>query len=416
MTALRNRDTDMTSKGNRSMTKASQANHKRTVSNERRSFMKAGGALALGSVAAAAGCASTSADDATTLQTTFIADAVSHGYNYTVANSFDPAFGPLVGEALYQQAHVALQPEGPEWKLSKERFMLATDPRLVGNALFKESPTDFTVYHEVPFFGFFRDGSSPIEVGKSMRQFYGADRVAIYGGISPLQPDAMARMDNLARTPGVVGLKLYPGDVINAQFRPELMSDTATTFPIIERARQMGLKSIAVHKAFSLSSAADLTPFNVTDVTVAAKAFPGMHFEIVHGGMAFLPETLAVLRACPNVSISLEGPSAFVIKQAGAFAQIMAAFLSVDPKAERLIWSTGCMLVHPRPFVEAFWAFQFPQAMLDAGTPPLTLEMKQRILGGNLARVLGIPKAQQARLIAAKPTTYAKPWSGGASA
>lgn len=411
----------MTSKDNRSKPPASRANPTSTVSNGRRSVLKAGGALALGSIAAmAAGCgggdSEVGGDGTPTLQSIFIADAVSHGYNYTVENSFDPTFGPLVGDTLYQQAHVALQPDAPQWKLSKERFMLANDPGLVGNALFKESPTDFTVYHEVPFFGFFRDGSSSIEVGKAMRQIYGADRVAIYGGVSPLQPDAMARMDSLARTPGVVGLKLYPGDVINAQFQPEPMSDRVNTFPIIERARQMGLKSIAVHKAFSLSSTNDLTPFNVTDVTVAALAFPDMHFEIVHGGQAFLPETIAVLRACPNVSISLEGPSAFVIKQPDAFARIMAAFLSVDPKAERVIWSTGCMLVHPRPFIEAFWAFQFPKAMLDAGTPPLTLEMKQRILGGNLARVLGIPTAQQARLVAAKPSTYATPWSGGASA
>jgi predicted TIM-barrel fold metal-dependent hydrolase len=410
------RNIDMIHRSSRSRTPASQADHSSTVSDGRRSFLKASGALAIGSIATAAAGAGRDGVVDPTLQSTFIADAVSHGYNYSIANSFDPKFGPLVGETLYKQAHVGLQPDGPQWKLSKERFILANDPALVGNALFKESPTDFTVYHEVPFFGFFRDGSSSIEVGKAMREMYGADRVAMYGGISPLQPDAMARMDDLAITPGVVGLKLYPGDVINAQFKPELMSDSASTFPIIERARKMGLKSIAVHKAFSLSSTGDLTPFNVTDVTVAAQAFPDMHFEIVHGGMAFLPETLAVLRACRNVSISLEGPSAFVIKQPGAFAQIMAAFLTVDPKAERLIWSTGCMLVHPRPFLEAFWAFQFPQAMLDAGTPPLTLEMKQRILGGNLARVLGIPAAQQARLIAAKATTYATPWSGGATA
>lgn len=389
----------------------------------RRSVLKGGGALALTPLVAVAGCGGSddagtdnSSDATPSLQTTFIADGVAHGYNYTLQNSFDPVFGPLVGDSLHA-AHVALQPDDAAWKLSKQQFVLATDPGLVGSALFKESPNDFAVYHEVPFFGFFRDGSSSIVVGKGMRQLYGSERVALYGGVSPLQPDAMSKMDELAQTAGVVGLKLYPGDVINTRFQPSFMSDDST-LAIIERASKMGLKSIAVHKAFSLSQGPfnHPTAFNVGDVSVAAKLFPHLPFEIVHGGQAFLPETVAVLKECANVYVNLEGPTLRLIKQPQAFAQILAAFLTVDPKAERLIWATGCMLVHPRPFLEAFWAFQFPQAMLDGGTPALTVEMKQRILGGNLARILGISSAQQAKLIAAKARTYAKPWSGGGAA
>jgi predicted TIM-barrel fold metal-dependent hydrolase len=379
----------------------------------RRTLLKATGVLALGSLAGTAlpGCDDRE-DAEPTLNTTFIADAVSHGYNYTPQNSNDQALGAMFGDYLYDQVHVALQPDDPQWRLTKARFIDAVDPGLVGNALFRESPTDFTIYHEVPFFGLFKDGSSSIEVGKAMREQYGPDRVAIYGGVSALQPDVMAQLDRLEDTPGVVGLKLYPGDAINGQFQPSLMSDPATTFKVIERAQRMGLKSIAVHKA-TVIGPIDPASFNVTDVTAAAKSFPDMNFEIVHGGLAFLPETLAVLRACPNVFISLEGPSALVIRQSDAFAQIMAAFLSVDPRAERLIWSTGCMLVHPRPFLDAFWAYQFPQSMIDAGTPALTVQMKQRILGGNLAKLIGIPSSQQARLVASKPSSFARPWSGG---
>jgi uncharacterized protein len=379
----------------------------------RRTLLKATGVLALGSLAGAAVPGCDDSDGAgPTLHTTFIADAVSHGYNYTPENSYDQALGAMFGDYLYDQVHVALQPDEPQWRLTKARFIDAVDPDLVGSALFRESPTDFTVYHEVPFFGLFKDGSSSIEVGKAMREQYGPDRVAIYGGVSALQPDVMAQLDRLEATPGVVGLKLYPGDVINGKFQPSLMSDTAATFKVIERAQSIGLKSIAVHKA-TVIGPIDPASFNVTDVTAAAKAFPDMNFEIVHGGLAFLPETLAVLQACPNVFINLEGPSSLVIRQSDAFAQIMAAFLSVDPQAERLIWSTGCMLVHPRPFLDAFWAFQFPQRMIDDGTPALTLQMKQRILGGNLAKLISIPRSQQARLVASKTSNYAMPWSGG---
>jgi hypothetical protein len=154
--------------------------------------------------------------------------------------------GPFVGvphrakPRPYSQVHVGLQPDEARWRLPKEGFIRATDPRLVGSALFHESPTDFTVYHEVPFYGLFLDGSSSIEVGKAMRAIYGADRVAIYGGVSALQPDPMARLDRLAQTPGVVGLKLHPGDLIGGRFEPSLMSDTERVFPIIERATAHG--------------------------------------------------------------------------------------------------------------------------------------------------------------------------------
>lgn len=379
----------------------------------RRTLLKAAGAATLGVPLLSAcdgGSDGETASDSG-LRSTFIADGVSHGYNYTLENSFDPELGPLVGDTLYQ-SHVSLSPNDPKWTLTKQQFVLATDPGLIGAALFEESPTDFTVYHEVPFFGMFRDGSSSIVVGKGMRELYGPDRVAIYGGVSPLQPDAMEKIDELAQTRGVVGLKLYPGDVIDTTFKPSLMSDIAT-LAIIERAVQIGIKSIAVHKAFSLSTINDLISFNVSDVAVAAKAFPEMPFEIVHGGYAFVPETVAVLKECPNVYVNLEGPTLTLIKHPDAFANILAAFLSVDPKAERLIWATGCMLVHPRPFLEAFWDFQFPQHMIDAGTPSLTVEMKQRILGGNLARILGISSSQQNKLVASKPSVYATPWSGG---
>lgn len=408
----------MTSRNSRTRGSTSPVDESKAVSLGRRSILVGGGALALGALATAAGCGggeSASNEDGNagpSLQTTFVADAVSHGYNYTLQNSLDPTLGPAVGDFLYQ-AHVNFSPDDPQWKLTKQQFVNATDPGLVGSALFKESQTDFTVYHEVPFFGLFRDGSSSIVVGKGMRELYGTDRVAIYGGVSPVQPDAMAKMDELSETPGVMGLKLYPGDLIDTQFKPILMSDDAT-LAVIERARQIGVRSVAVHKSFSLSQVVtDLTPFNVGDVAVAANAYPDLPFEIVHGGFAFLPETVAVLRQCPNVYVNLEGANLYLVKQPNAFAQIMAAFLSVDPNAERVIWSTGCMLVHPRPFVEAFWAFQFPQSMLDTGTPAFTIEMKQRILGGNLARILGISADQQARLVASKPKTYAKPWSGG---
>jgi hypothetical protein len=48
-------------------------------------------------------------------------------------------------------------------------------------------------------------------------------------------------------------------------------------------------------------------------------------------------------------------------------------------------------MLHSRFFEEAFWNFEMPQDLIDGyGFPPLTEEVKRKILGLNAARLLGI--------------------------
>src|ERR671937_778876 len=65
-------------------------------------------------------------------------------------------------------------------------------------------------------------------------------------------------------------------------------------------------------------------------------------------------------------------------------------FLSAGA-AERIVWATGAMAVHPRPLLEAFWELEMPRDLVeDYGLPELTPEIKTAILGGNAARILGL--------------------------
>ena len=72
------------------------------------------------------------------------------------------------------------------------------------------------------------------------------------------------------------------------------------------------------------------------------------------------------------------------------FAEVMGAFLSFGGE-DRIIWATGCMAFHPRPLIERFWAFEFPEMMLEGyGVPPLTKEIKKKVLGENAKRIIGL--------------------------
>ena len=315
----------------------------------------------------------------------FVIDSVTHGYHFDAGNSKDPEATNVIAGQLYALG-LATMPEGA--LLPWDRWISADDPELVANCLFAESRTDAAIYHEVPIFGLFEDGGSPLWVGKEMRERW-PGRVLLYGGVSPWQEGALERVDQLVEEHGVVGIKLYPLDLVEGEAKVLDMSDPEVAFPIFERARQRGIRTIAIHKALPLGPV-PLAPFEVRDVEGAAAAFPDLTFEIVHGGLAFLEETAWQVARFPNVVINLEGTSISLGRSPRRFAEILGTFLSFGA-AERIVWATGAMAVHPRPLLDAFWELEMPRDLVeDYGMPELTREVKRAILGENAARILGL--------------------------
>jgi predicted TIM-barrel fold metal-dependent hydrolase len=315
----------------------------------------------------------------------FVIDSVVHGYHFDAQNSKDPDATNVIAGQLYALGLATMPPGG---LLPWERWISADDPDLVASALFAESRTDAAVYHEVPIFGLFEDGGSPLWVGKEMRERW-PGRVVVYGGVSPWQDGAVERVDQLVEEHGVLGLKLYPLDIVEGEAKALDMSDPELAFPIFERARQRGIRTIAIHKALPLGPV-PIKPFEVRDIEGAAAAFPDLTFEIVHGGLAFLEETAWQVARFPNVVVNLEGTSIFLGRSPRRFAEVLGTFLSFGA-GQRIVWATGAMAVHPRPLLEAFWELEMPRDLVeDYGMPELTPEIKRAILGENHARILGL--------------------------
>lgn len=339
-----------------------------------------------------------------------VIDAVTHGYNFAPENSNDRDATSRVVDQLYGLTE-NIVPE--EWLLDKERWIRAADPDLVASALFAESRTDVGIYHQVPIFGLFKDGGSPISVGERMRERW-PGRVILYGGVSPWQEDALERVDQLVEEHGVKGIKLYPLDIVDGEVKTIDMSDPEATFPVLERAQQRGIRSVAIHKALPLGPV-PIEPFEVTDIEGAATAFPDLFIEIVHGGLAFLEETAWQVARFPNVVVNLEGTCYTLLKAPAVFAQVIGTLLNFGAE-DRIVWATGAMAVHPRPFVEAFWSFEVPPELrLGFGVPELTEEIKRKILGENIARILGLDIDELRRGIEddelAGREQLAEPWS-----
>ena len=97
-----------------------------------------------------------------------------------------------------------------------------------------------------------------------------------------------------------------------------------------------------------------------------------------------------------NVYINLEILNIVLLRRPRTFAKILLDLVGVGgpPVLKRLMWGTGTILHHPRPTIEAFLDFQYPEDLREnAGmlgeVPPLTMEDKADILGRNYARMHG---------------------------
>ena len=338
-----------------------------------------------------------------------VIDGVVHGYN-SPPETYTHPISELVVESLYSGYHKVFSPrEDRRWRLDRERFT-RVDADLLGGAVFEESQTDFCVYHDIPLYGLYEGGASPLWVGRALRE-RNPGRVALFGGIWPNHPDPIGEVDRLIEEEGVVGLKFYPYDIYDGTGVEVRMDDPEAVYPILEHAQKRGLRSVAIHKAIAMAGC-PIQPFHPRDLEDALIAFPGLCFQIVHGGFAFLEETALQLSYYRNAAVVLEGASAYIVNSPLKFAEILARFLMAGA-ADRIIWGTGCSALHPRPMIEAFWDFELPEAMVEGyGLPPLSTELKQAILGGNIARILGLEVEGMAR----SDGDLAEPWSGGSAA
>jgi predicted TIM-barrel fold metal-dependent hydrolase len=346
----------------------------------------------------------------------FVIDGVAHPYDFSPGNYVDPEMCAKQASLMYNGFLTRFSPPGePKWIFDEKYMSRPPDTDLVASAFFAESPTDAAIFHEVPNWGLFKETASPLWPALELRDRY-PGRVALYGGISPWYRNPVEEVDRLVEDHGVVGIKLYPMDIVDGKPHSFLMDDPEVCFPILERAQQKGLRVVAIHKAMPMRGF-PLAPFGVSDLEPAFLAFPDLSIEIVHGGYAFLEETAMLVGNYTNAVINLEGTTAYLNTAPKKFADILGTFIGRGA-ADRIIWATGCTALHPRPLLERFWDLQFSDEMVEGyGISPLTDEVKRGILGENAARIVGLDIEQMKDQMAGDEfslrSELAEPWTGG---
>ena len=313
-----------------------------------------------------------------------VVDAVVHPYNFSEQNLRNDYARAITN--MVSGSNRATSPEG--YRLTKDAYDRDWSIEEVANMSFVESYADLAVYHVVAIRAYY-DGICSPEKGLEAKERW-PDRFLFYVGVDPLEgPKAIEDMERQVEQFGdAVGLKLYPNSWMGNEVRGWKMDDPEVAFPLFERAQQLGLRTVAVHKALPLGPV-ELVHYRVDDIDRAAIAFPELNFEIVHGGMAFLEETAWQIARFPNVWVNLETTATLLTIRPGAFEQALATLVSRSPRAMRqILWGTGCMVAHPRPHLENFMRFQFSDELVQSGlVNQITEADKRDILAENYARL-----------------------------
>lgn len=328
------------------------------------------------------------------LDETFVFDAVVHSYNLEPANYRNERHA----EALKRMICEHLQESSPPgYRVTEDGFVRDWGVEETARMLFEESHTDMATFHPIPLY-MFEDGLVSNEKARVAKEKW-PNRFRVFAAIDPMRGDeAIEELEKQADVLDPAGLKLYPASFGSDSHDTWRMDDPEVAFPVFERAKDLGIETIAIHKAVPFGPI-PRDAFHPGDVDEAAASFPDIDFSIVHGGIAFAEETAWQLARFPNVYVNLDQMGWILVVNERAFAERLATLLRVGGEEiiDRLMWGSGAVAFHPQPQLEAFKRFEFPEDVRQQGDlwwddelPRLTDEHKRKILGGNYAEFIGI--------------------------
>jgi predicted TIM-barrel fold metal-dependent hydrolase len=245
-------------------------------------------------------------------------------------------------------------------------------------------------------------------------RYAGTGRVLTHAIVHPNAGDAeLERMADWSSRLHPSGWKVYT--LWDPPDRPTggwfLDDDTGETF--LERVEELGPRIVCAHKGLA-GPIPSLAPAAASprDIGPAARAHPGVAFVVYHSGydidarteegahgddprrgVSRLVSSLAEAGVEPGANVWAElGSTWFLMLRRPVEAAHVLGKLLVAVGEDRIVWGTDSVWYGaPQPLIDAFRVFTIPERMRDEfGYPALTPALKQKILGGNAARLYGI--------------------------
>lgn len=231
-------------------------------------------------------------------------------------------------------------------------------------------------------------------------------RMLAHGLVTPqLGAADLDFMQMQAETLKIDAWKAYTGSCPKGFAHGWFLDDERVAYPMLEKARQLGVKRLCVHKGLPLGPVADYN--HPRDLIQAAKDFPDIDFLVYHSGLLgvstaeasgnvpWTTEFCAMKKKAPGISnIHMELGSTFaqlVTTNPAACAHVLGQMIDAFG-ADHVLWGTDSIWYGtPQWQIEAMRRFEIPEAMIERhGYAPLTATVKERIFGLNAAKVFGV--------------------------
>jgi predicted TIM-barrel fold metal-dependent hydrolase len=276
--------------------------------------------------------------------------------------------------------------------------------------VFLDSDTDLVVLSFVPST---RKGE-PLTIEEAaatagiVERMEGTHRMLIHGRVNPNQEGDLEGMDELASRYKIAAWKTY------TQWGPDgkgFFLDDDAGLTMIEKARKLGIRTVAVHKGlpFGPESYAHST---CVDVGRVAKKYPDVNFLIYHSGFVpgqpegpydaarsdgidALVTSLRQNNVKPGLNVYAELGSTwrFLMRDPDSAAHALGKLFKYVGE-DNVLWGTDSIWYgSPQDQIQAFRSFQISAELADKhGYRRITPALRAKVFGRNALRVYKIPE------------------------
>jgi predicted TIM-barrel fold metal-dependent hydrolase len=276
--------------------------------------------------------------------------------------------------------------------------------------VFLDSDTDLMVLSFVPST---RQGE-PLTIEEAaatariVEKLDGTHRLLIHGRVNPNQPGDLEGMDELASRHKIAAWKTYTQ--WGPEGQPGFYLDDPPGIAMIEKARKLGIRNVAVHKGLVFGPRS-YEHSTCADVGRVAKRYPDVNFLIYHSGYvagqkegpydakktdgidALVTSLVANgIKPGANVYAELGSTWRFLMRDPDSAAHAMGKLLKHCGEGN-VLWGTDSIWYgSPQDQIQAFRAFQIAPELRDKhGYPEITPALRARVFALNALKVYSIP-------------------------
>ena len=289
-------------------------------------------------------------------------------------------------------------------------YLRCVGPEQFVKDVFMDSDTDLMVLSFVPST---REGEPlTMEEAEStariVEKLEGTHRMYIHGRVNPNQKGDLEGMDELAARHKVAAWKTY------TQYGPGgkgFFMDDEPGIAMIERARKLGIRNIAIHKGLPFGQQS-YEHSTCADIGRVAKRYPDVNFLIYHSGFvaekkegAYDPKrtdgvdalvtSLAENGVKPNANVFAELGSSwrFAMRDPDTAAHMMGKLFKACGE-DNVLWGTDSVWYgSPQDQIQAFRTFQIsPELRAKHGYPEMTPSLRAKVFGLNALKIYPVPK------------------------